>query len=69
MELEILTLNEVNQKERQIPYDITYMGNLKYGTDEPIYRLKKPNRRGQQTCGCQGGERQGRGQDGLGVWG
>ena len=23
--------------ERQIPYDTTYMWNLKYGTNEPIY--------------------------------
>ena len=38
MELDILILSEVSQKERQIPYDITYMWNLKYGTNEPIYR-------------------------------
>ena len=25
-------------KERQIPYDITYMWNLKHGTNEPIYK-------------------------------
>ena len=25
---------------RQISYDITYMWNLKYGTDEPIYRTE-----------------------------
>ena len=24
--------------ERQIPYDITYLCNLKHGTDEPIYK-------------------------------
>ena len=28
-----------SERERQIPYDITYVCNLKYGTDEPIYRL------------------------------
>ena len=34
MELEIIILSEVCQKEkRQIPYDITYLRNLKYGTD------------------------------------
>ena len=27
-----------SERERQI-YDNTYMWNLKYGTDEPIYRL------------------------------
>ena len=30
MQPEILTLNEV--RERQMPYDITYMWNLKHGT-------------------------------------
>ena len=26
-----------SERERQIPYDITYMWNLKYDTNEPIY--------------------------------
>ena len=26
-----------SKTERQIPYDITYMWNLKYNTNEPIY--------------------------------
>ena len=26
--------------QRQIPYDITSMWNLKYGTDEPIYKTE-----------------------------
>ena len=38
MQLEILTLSEVSQKERQVPYDITYTWNLKYDTNDPIYR-------------------------------
>ena len=39
MQLEIIILNEVkSERERQIPYDITYMWNLKYGTVEPISR-------------------------------
>ena len=25
-------------RERQIPYDITYIGNLIYGTNEPFHR-------------------------------
>ena len=29
-----------SERERQIPYDITYMWNLKYGTDEPIYKTE-----------------------------
>ena len=36
MELETLILNEV--RKRQIPYDITYIWNLKYGTNEPFHR-------------------------------
>ena len=34
MGLEIIILSEVRQ--RQIPYDITYMWNIKYGTREYI---------------------------------
>ena len=40
MDLEIIILNEVSQKERQIPYDITYMWNLKYDTNELIYETE-----------------------------
>ena len=40
MQLEIIILSEVSQKERQIPYDITYMWNLKYDTNEPIYETE-----------------------------
>ena len=29
-----------SEKGRQIPYDITYMWNLKYGTNEPIYKTE-----------------------------
>ena len=28
------------ERERQIPYDITYMWNLKYDTNEPIYETE-----------------------------
>ena len=27
-----------SERERQIPYDITYMWNLKYDTNKPIYK-------------------------------
>ena len=37
MDLEIIILNQ-SERERQIPYDITYIWNLKWGTNEPIYR-------------------------------
>ena len=38
MELETLILSEVSQKERQMPYDTTYIWNLIYGTNEPFHR-------------------------------
>ena len=37
MQLKILILNEVSQKEKG-KYDITYTWHLKYGTNEPIYK-------------------------------
>ena len=38
IQLEIIILSEVSQKEKDnIPYDITYTWNLKYGRNEPIY--------------------------------
>ena len=41
MQPEITTLSEVkSERERQIPYDITYMGNLKYGTNELTYETE-----------------------------
>ena len=33
-----------SEGERQIPYDITYMWNLKYDTDEPIYETETESR-------------------------
>ena len=54
MELKSLILSEVNQKrERQIAYDITYIWNLIYGTNEPFHR-KENHGHGEQTCGCPG---------------
>ena len=38
MDLEIIILSVV--RERQIPYDITYMWNLKYDTNGPIYETE-----------------------------
>ena len=29
-----------SERERQIPYDITSMWSLKYGTNEPIYKTE-----------------------------
>ena len=53
MELEPLILSELSQKENNIPYDITYIWNPMYGTNESFHR--KENRgHGEHTCGCQG---------------
>ena len=38
VDLEIIILSEVNQ--RQMPYDITQMWNLKYNTNELIYETE-----------------------------
>ena len=38
-----------SERERQIPYDITYNWNLTYGTNELIYR-KENHGHGEQTC-------------------
>ena len=43
---------------------ITYMWNLKYGTDNPIYKTESDYRHGEYIQGCQGVE-----VDGQGVWG
>ena len=40
MDLEIITLSEVRQRQRQISYDITYMWKLKYATNEHIFETE-----------------------------
>ena len=40
MQLEIIILSEVNQKEKDKYHDITYKCNLKYGTNEPICKTE-----------------------------
>ena len=49
-----------SERERQIPHDITYMWNLKYDTNELIYKTNIHRHRA-QTCGCQGGGELGEG--------
>ena len=44
MEIEILMLSEVSQREKDIPYDITYIWSLIYATNEPIYRKETNSR-------------------------
>ena len=33
-----------SEREKQIPYDITYMWNLKYDTSQHVYKKKNKNR-------------------------
>ena len=40
MQLEIIILSEVSQKEKDKYHDITYMWNLKYDTNEHIYETE-----------------------------
>ena len=49
MDLEITI---VSQKDK-LPYDITYMWNLKYDINEFIYETETDSHR-EQTCSCQG---------------
>ena len=35
-----------SERERQIPYDTTYVWNLKYGTSDPAYKTETNS----QTC-------------------
>ena len=37
----------MSERERQIPYDITYMWNLKYDTNELIYKTEIDSHRNQ----------------------
>ena len=57
IDLEIITLSEV--RKRQVPYDITFMWNLKYGTNEQIYKTETHLENSLMVEGCGGG---------LGVW-
>ena len=65
MDLEIIILSEVkSERERQIPYDVTYMRNLRYNTNEDIYETETDPQIQRQTCGCQGERGMGEGRIG-----
>ena len=53
------------ERERQIPYDITCMLNLKYGTNEPICRTETDSQTWRTDLWLPKGSEW----DGLGVWG
>ena len=63
MDLEIIILSEPD-RERQISYDITYMWNLKYDTNELIYKTETDS----QTWKTNLWLPKGKGVDKLGVW-
>ena len=53
--LEIIILSEVSQKEKdRDQYDITYMFNLKYNTNEHTMKQKQTQGHREQTCGGHG---------------
>ena len=54
-----------SKSERKIPYNITYMWNLRYDMNELIYNTETDSQR-EQTCGCQRGK--GWGRDRLEIW-
>ena len=57
MQLEIIMLSEVNQKERQMPYVTTYTWNLKYDTNDLIYKTNSQTQNGHAVAkvGGEGG--------------
>ena len=64
MQLEILILSAVSQKKNvKIPYGITYMENLKYGTNEPIYRTETDSQILRKDLWLPRGVRRGSGMD------
>ena len=40
MDLEIVLLSERSQKEKQVLHNIAYMWNLKYETNELVYKTE-----------------------------
>ena len=60
------TKRSKSERERQIPYAITYLWNLKYNTNKYICEIETDSKTWEQTCGFQGGW--GWGREVLGVW-
>ena len=50
-----------SERERQIPYDITYMWNIKYEANELIMKQKQTHRHGKKTYDYERGKRVGEG--------
>ena len=63
------TKRSKSERERQIPYEIAYMWNLKKKMIQMNLFTKQKHRLREQTYGYQGmGKRHGEGRDKLGVW-
>ena len=43
------------ERRSEIPYYITYLWNLKYSTDDPMYKTETGHGQGGQACGPQEG--------------
>ena len=56
-----------SERERQIPYEISYMWHLKNGTSESIYETETECWPWRTDCGCQGGRDLGRVEQKVGV--
>ena len=63
MDLEIIILNEMSERKRQIPYDISYMQSLKYDRNLFMKQEQTHKHRKQSTK-----RERGWGRDKLGVW-
>ena len=61
------TKSSKSERERQIPYAITYMWNLKYDTSELIYETEKESQTERTEWWLPRGGHQGK--DGEGGWG
>ena len=66
MDLEIIILSK-SERERQIPYDITSIWNLKYDANEHIYETKNRFTNIENRLVVAKGE-VGWGKEGVGVW-
>ena len=58
-----------SERERQIPYDITYIWNLIYGTNEPFYRKETNSWTWRTDLWLPRGRGMERESDGVRVWG
>ena len=68
MDLEIMTLSDVSQKEKGKYHMISLICGIEKMTQRNLSMKQKQNHRHrEQTGGCQGGG--GRGTDGVGDWG